>query len=193
MTASDAKQILIVEKDLYWRTALRQNLAAVKFKINPEFVNTAEEAIALLKHNDKYELIIADMAANGSASAMELWNFSREKHSKIPFVLISDQEDVELTGAELEVPMFVPKRDLHLSLKHGLVERLISGTWNDLELDSMVVPSDASKKSKKAAARGLTMREVIFIIVLIAVVVGAYYAPKRPMMSAVQNAPKAEK
>ena len=79
---------LVAEDDFFMRPLLTRILYAVDQGMDITWVSSLEDSkIALQKTN--YDLVIADYLLEGSGTGLDLWDYCRACHPKLPVLIIS--------------------------------------------------------------------------------------------------------
>jgi DNA-binding NtrC family response regulator len=105
------KNALVVEDDLFLRPLLGPIIRAALPGAQICWVQTAEEAIDLLKLGE-FDLVIADIYLKGKTTGLQLWKDVDSMMPEIPFVFMSGlaySEFVKAVGRDKVAPPFLEK------------------------------------------------------------------------------------
>jgi DNA-binding NtrC family response regulator len=104
-------EILIVEDEVNLRTAFDHIIRSVDSKLVPIWVDSAEKALDLLRHQT-FEFVIADYYLAGPRTGLQLWSSMHRRFPQIPFLLVSGmstKEYLEKTSGLTHGPTYLAK------------------------------------------------------------------------------------
>jgi signal transduction histidine kinase/ligand-binding sensor domain-containing protein/DNA-binding response OmpR family regulator len=112
MTGIEGRRILVVDDNLTNRKILQLQLE--HWKLKPVMVESAQDALQLLRTDKEFDLVITDMQMPGM-DGVELSRLIKEKNKKLPIILLSSIGNETKKNPELFIAVLTkPPKQQHL-------------------------------------------------------------------------------
>jgi DNA-binding NarL/FixJ family response regulator len=162
----NSHRLIIADDHPLFRGALREAVTGIEGRIDIAEAGSFEDVIALLEHNNDFDLILLDLAMPGMRGFASLLSL-RAQFASVPVVVVSASDDPGIIRRCMEFGAsgFIPKT-LSVEAMRAAIGHVLKGNiWTppDVDLDS---PSDAETVELVSRLSTLTPQQVRVLMML---------------------------